>query len=232
MKLNILGRDKSEVEILKRKLKKFKEGLEIDEKDPEIIITFGGDGSFLVAERKFPGIPKLILKHNSVCKKCVEGDLEEVLEKLAKGEYRIEKCKKVEAIIIKQEGPVIKKIASNDIIVSNRLPYRALRFKVEIDDKLDNEFIGDGIVVATGFGSTGYFQSITQKEFSENLGVAFNNVTEKQGEIFLEKEVVKLEVLRNDAYVSADNDPVMVILKEGDKIEIKQSEREFSLVKV
>jgi len=231
MKIKIMGRDKEDIDLLTKRSKKVK-NIKIDEKNPEIIITFGGDGSFLVAERKYPGIPKLILRHKSVCKKCHDGKFEDLLEKLFKGEYEIKKYPKIEAKIKKGEN-IIKKIGANDIVVSNRLPYRALRFKLKINNKeIEKEFIGDGVVASTGFGSTGYFHSITRKNFNTGFGLAFNNLTEKTPPVFFNNSTIKLDIFRNDAYVSSDNDDNMVIIKEGDSVEIKKSNKEFKIINI
>ena len=232
MKLAIVGRQKEDIELCKNYISKHKDSFQIDEKKPDIVVSFGGDGSFLFSERKYPGIPKLIIRHNSVCKKCCELPIDLILEKLHKKEFEIEESNKIEALVHKN-GKIIKKIASNDIVISNKLPYRALRFEVDVNGKKINDFfIGDGIVVATSFGSSGYFHSITKKSFEKGFGVAFNNVTESKEPLHFDNSVITLKVLRNNAYVSADNDPRMVIIQEGDEVRIKKSDEVFKIIKM
>ena len=228
MRVKIIARNKEAEESLIKRAKE-RGFCEIVEDKPEIIITFGGDGTFLFAERKYPGIPKLILRHKSICNKCHHGALEEILKSLDEHKYEILEYQKLEAVV-KKKLNIIKRVAANDIVISNRLPYRALRFKIKTEN-FEKVFIGDGIITATAFGSTGYFHSITRKDFKEKFGIAFNNTLEKQEPIFFNNEKIVLEVLRNDAYVSFDNDDRMIIIREGDSVEIKKSEKKFRIVK-
>ena len=47
-----------------------KEGFEYEEKLPDIVISYGGDGTFLRAERKYPGVIKALFRYSNICKKC------------------------------------------------------------------------------------------------------------------------------------------------------------------
>ena len=44
------------------------EGFEVVEKNPDFIVCYGGDGTVLFSERKFPGVPKLIIKTSRACR--------------------------------------------------------------------------------------------------------------------------------------------------------------------
>ena len=91
--------------------------------------------------------------------------------------------------------------------------------------KVDKELIGDGIVVSTVFGSSGYFYSITRKTFNRGVGVAFNNITVKRKPLILADPVIKLKVTRHEAVVSADNDMKTVTIDEGDSVVVKKSDK-------
>ena len=43
-------------------------GFELVKKNPDFIICYGGDGTVLFSERKFPGVPKLIIKSSRACR--------------------------------------------------------------------------------------------------------------------------------------------------------------------
>ncbi|ELY35524.1 hypothetical protein C496_23146 [Natronorubrum tibetense GA33] len=70
--------------------------------------------------------------------------------------------------------------APNEISLHHYSPILAATFAVRIDDQgTAYEFerlVGDGVLVATPFGSTGYYRSIIGGTFSSGLSVAFNNV--------------------------------------------------------
>jgi NAD+ kinase len=231
MRITVVGKEKENVEALKRRISHLRNFCQLDEKDPEVVVSLGGDGSLLVAERMFPGVPKLMLRDGSICKKCHEGEIEDFIEQLSDRSYSVEKYSKIEAEIIKKDGKR-SLLATNDIVVSNQFPNQALRFSVEIPGKLKKEFIGDGIVVASSFGSTGYFHSITRDSFEEGIGVVFNNTTEKQETIFLDNEDVNVKILRNPAYVTSDNNEDLPIIDVGDRVRIFKSEKFFQVIKI
>lgn len=232
LKISVVGRKKEDIDLFKSCALKVSDKFLFVKKNPEIVVSFGGDGSLLYAERKYPSVPKLILRHKSICKMCHHGPLDILLMKIIRREYKISSENKL-AVIIKKKGKKdVVKFAANDVVVSNRLPYRALRFSVNINNEIKKELIGDGVLVSTRFGSGGYFNSITRKEFKEGFGVAFNNLIEKVEPIFLKDPLVNVRIMRNDAYVSCDNDPQLLIIGEGDLVLIKKSEELLNLVVV
>src|SRR3989344_876896 len=90
---------------------------------PDVVLTVGGDGSFLSAERFFPGIPKLLVREDSICKKCTCDSLSEALERLMKNHFNLQNFSKL-AVTVKG----IKKEAANDVIIRNIHPTHAIRF--------------------------------------------------------------------------------------------------------
>lgn len=206
--------------IVEKQLAKF--GIKIDRKNPEVVISFGGDGTILYAERLYPSVPKFLIKHNSACNKCSRHNYSRALQKLKNKNYRIVEKIKVEGIV---NGSSKKKLVGlNEICVHNKMP-RAIRLQVSANGRIvAKEVRGDGIVVATPFGSTGYFHSIAYKKFDRGLGIAFNNPSVKTKSIIVnENAVVKVKVLRDAGFMCADNNKKLVALKEDDIITIKKS---------
>ncbi len=60
MKIAIVTKFNKEPTELKRFLTKF--NFTYVTEDPDLVISEGGDGTLLIAERNFPGVPKLLLK--------------------------------------------------------------------------------------------------------------------------------------------------------------------------
>jgi NAD+ kinase len=203
-----------------------KSGFTYDEKKPDLVISYGGDGTFLWAERKYPGVPKALFRYSNVCKKCHNLPINHALELLKKKKYKIVSQDKLEARI---NNTTL--IGTNDIVIRNAMPTHAIRFTLKIDGKQTNgEFIGDGIVVSTSFGSTGYFHSITRKKFKKGIGIAFNNTTSEHAPIQLQKGIIELTVTRGEAFAVADNEPRMIILTPGKKIKIKTSRKKARII--
>jgi hypothetical protein len=95
-----------------------------------------------------------------------------------------------------------------------------------------SEVIGDGIVVSTVLGSTGYFHSITRQDFKDGVGVAFNNVTEKKDFLLAKNPVIKFKLLRNKAYLTSDNNSKKIILKENVEVIIRQGGDSFKIIHI
>ncbi len=225
MKIAVFGKTPESKHDLLKAVKKA--GFVYNEKNPDIVISYGGDGTFLWAERKYPGVTKALFRYSKICKKCHNLPIDHALALIRKKKYRVIAHTKLEANI----GKTLM-LAANDIVVRNALPTHAVRFTLQINGRqLDGEFIGDGIVVATPFGSTAYFHSITQKTFAKGIGIAFNNTTTAHKPLFLpEKTRITLTITRGEAFAVADNEPRMIILKPGKKVTIRTSKKKARII--
>jgi len=198
-----------------------------ESKSPEFIICIGGDGTFLRAEQKYPSVPKLLIKDSDVCHKCDNLEYDSTFMSIAKGHYTLQKHMKLEATLERE-----KMLAANEINVRNRLPIHAIRFSVTIGKDI-YPLIGDGVVVSTPFGSTGYYYSIAKKKFARGIGIAFNNVTERVvHRVVNDKELVKIRLLRHDADLTVDNDPKILTLREGQELVVRASKECAKIVVV
>lgn len=207
----IVGQNTKNIESLAKDLR-----LEIVKSDPDVIISFGGDGTLLSAERNYPNILKLPVRNSDFCKKCLNHTDKLILKKLLAGKLKFKEYKKLETTILYK-----KFYALNDFVVRNSDPTHTIRFKTSISDQL---LIGDGIVVSTPFGSTGYFQSITHRSFNKGFGVVFNNTTRKVDPLYLsDKDSITFELIRGKATLSYDNSPDVFTVDEGSKLEFKIS---------
>lgn len=196
-------------------------GLELVHDKPDVIVSYGGDGTLLAAERKFPAISKLPIRDSKVCKKCPIHTTEHLLQKLSNGDIKLEEYPKLEA---KTHDAHL--LAVNDLVVRNSIPIHALRFRVYLNTKLvvPEVIIGDGVVFTTFFGSTGYFQSITRKSVDEGFAMAFSNTTFAIEPVrFNTDDHIKIEIIRGPGTLSADNNPKFSNLKEKDEILVQAS---------
>jgi NAD+ kinase len=195
-------------------------GLERDDANPDAVIANGGDGSLLGAERAYPGIPKLGLRDSKTCTKCPEHRNEILLQKLALGEL-------VETPIIKLEACIrdTKILGINDIILHSESITSSVRYRVDINGRNHSGvIIGDGLVVATPFGSSAYYRSITHSIFQVGIGLAFNNSTEQVDHLVLQEDCeIDVTILRGPALVAADNNPDWVRMEGGDAFSVRKA---------
>jgi NAD kinase len=223
---NIVGNNKKSIVSLKKLLKRL--GFVFNKKKPDMIISLGGDGTFLFCERKFPGVPKLLIKDSQVCSKCQDLKFDEIFMKILLNNYIIINHIKLIATFNKK-----KYIATNDFIIRNKTPTHAIRFQVTIDHKESSTIIGDGVVFSTPFGSTGYHHSITRKKFDKGIGIAYNNTTKEiKHKILHENSIIKMKILRHNAHFGVDNDPKIMTIKEGQTIKIQLSKKVAKVIRV
>lgn len=193
--------------------------IQIVDKDPDLVISYGGDGSLLGAEQKYPGVPKCPLRDFRQNPKCPAHAEMSVLEKLFRGELRRTTLTKLVAEL--EDGTMLKGI--NDIVIARRLISSAIRYRIWLDGELfKGQVVADSLVVATPFGSTGYFQSITRGTIQSGLGMAFSNAMDLYGFTVVPAETrIAIELLRGPAEMVADNDPNVCQLETGAKILIR-----------
>ncbi len=225
MRLLIYG-DKNREEI--KKLAE-KAGFEIVDEDPEIVASCGGDGTLMKAEKEYPNVPKFILHKSKTAKKGHDIPPEEILEKISRGRYKVEEETKIEG-----NSKGVKIIGLNEVIVHNVDPRKAIRYEIYINGRqVGEEIIGDGVVISTPYGSTGYYRSITDSFFEVGIGVAFNNSTEQSDHIVLkENSEIRVKIIRGLAVAYADNSDEEIKLDDGDEIIIKKSEETAKILKI
>jgi NAD+ kinase len=122
----------------------------------DFLITIGGDGTIFRACISVPKPEPPILAINMG----VRGFLTEVepknaceaVEKILKGEYKIEKCAKLSV----KAGEEVMPDALNDVVISGGEPSRILYTQICKDGKPILKCQADGLIVATQTGSTGY----------------------------------------------------------------------------
>jgi NAD+ kinase len=207
------------------------EGFSVAEADPDFIVCYGGDGTVLFSERKFPEVPKLIIKTSRACRKYdyTLGELKNLLSKIREGKYCLHKKIKLET-----EAKGKKLVGLNEIQIHPKLPIYAIRFSLSVDSKEYKELIGDGVIIATPFGSTAYYKATGGKRFTKGLGISFNNLHNMNAESFVvpEDSIVELTISRGPAWLLADNNETLIELRPKDSIMIKKSESTANFIYV
>jgi NAD+ kinase len=153
--------------ILDAELLKF---LKLDESEPngkletialdcDIILAFGGDGTFLSAARAIGASNVPILGINlgrmGFLADVTVDEIYESMEDILREQYTILERMVIEAVIHQKEMSRTF-YALNDIVIDRGGFSRVFRVDVFIDQALLNTYLGDGIIVATPTGSTAY----------------------------------------------------------------------------
>jgi len=139
-------------------------GLSLTQKDPEIAIVVGGDGTFgyfgriLSIPILFVGVQDSnILGSKARLAEISYDNLEKSLRQIEHGRYSVKKRKMLSINLRDNTYEVL-----TDAYLERGLFSGCIRYKVTIkDDRSETELchyaIGNGIVISTSFGSSGYF---------------------------------------------------------------------------
>lgn len=195
--------------------------IDVVQDEPDVVISYGGDGALLGAERDFPGVPKCPIRDRRSNPKCECHAEERVLEQLLAG--GLAECRLMKLVATHQGGARV--VGINDVQISKEVISSAVRYRLWLDDeRYGSQMVGDGLVIATPFGSTGYYRSITHSLFRVGIGLAFNNSTETLDHLVIDSSsVIGVEILRGPAVLLADNDPARLTLQQGDRVTVKRT---------
>jgi len=253
MKIGLISNNEPDYQRIAKKiikiLKKHKMDFEIYNKirkaKCDILIVVGGDGTIFKATKEYPNAMLLPIKRLKP-----RSSISKILEKIKKGEHNVEKFMRLEVIF---KG--LKRWGINDIVVF-RDDENANRFRIYSDGKdiYGDEIIGDGVVVATPYGSTGYnwaaggpvlkenekkfvVTPICSSYFNKKL-IAKNRFVKKKIErskiIPDNKEIVIkfFRNLKNKIIPDGRNEErVYANIKTGDKLLIRKSNRYSKFIK-
>ncbi|MCR5684661.1 MAG: NAD(+)/NADH kinase [Lachnospiraceae bacterium] len=124
-------------------------------------LALGGDGTIIntVRRLKTRDIPVLgiNLGHLGFMSSIERSEINQAIDKLINGDYYIEERMMITARHIRQ-GTVTENewLALNDVVI-NRMGFsRIVCVRAYVNDALVNTYLGDGIIIATPTGSTGY----------------------------------------------------------------------------
>lgn len=134
-----------------------KEGEPLDQLDADIVVTVGGDGTILMA-LEFVDKPILAVNAGGV------GFLSEVepkyvgsaIDRILKNDYRVEERDRLTVWLDKTRLPD----AANEVTVQTAKIAKLIKFQVAVDGYVMDTLRGDGVIVATATGSTGYSLSV------------------------------------------------------------------------
>lgn len=98
-------------------------------------------------------------------------------------------------------------IALNEIQVRSKSPVKALRFSVQANRISLKSLVGDGVIIATPFGSSAYYSASGGKHFSKGVGISFNNLFRQKiaASIFPEGSIIKIKIEKGPAIITQDN---------------------------
>lgn len=127
----------------------------------DLIISIGGDGSFLgvMHQLNYPEIPVLSINtgHLGFFSEINPDEIDLLLNSLSTESYYLEEMAPLKADISTEEGAFCI-WAINEVVIRSST-VKAIHLKIQVNDQLIQRFSGDGVIVSTSAGSTAYSYS-------------------------------------------------------------------------
>jgi hypothetical protein len=209
--------------------------------DSDLIITIGGDGTFVKAANLIED--SFILGINANPDKS-EGaatslDLKDI-EKLAnlnEGKFQIQEWQRASTIL---NGKLLEAKAINEVYIGAASQFHSSRYKIKFKDK-EEEQRSSGIIVSTGVGSRAWFLSAGGKPFSfDEKKLKFIIREPYQGKRVFTPKILGGEILENEKLIvesTRDFGGIIAIndsihdFNTGDIVEVKLCEKPLKVIK-
>ena len=132
---------------------------EIDEKDYDLAIAIGGDGAFLRMVKQaafnsqvyYIGINCGTLGFLQEIK---PGEMEQFINRINSDDFKLEETSIQETVVNRGEE-TSHFYSLNEIVIRDK-ELNTAHLKIEVNDRLLEDFVGDGLLVSTSVGSTAY----------------------------------------------------------------------------
>ena len=126
----------------------------------DIIVVFGGDGSFIWVSRMAQGYDVSILGCNlgglGFLTEFTVDEFFPMMERVVAGDYEIERRDMISCSVIRKDGDREEFTVLNDIVINNGPISKVVDLSIYIEERYVTTFKADGIIFATPTGSTAY----------------------------------------------------------------------------
>lgn len=219
----------------------------IDARSPgsaDLVVCIGGDGTTLRAVHLLEGAPVPIVAVNvgllgyltEVEPPSLESALERWFAGSRDGAWTLDERMMLEVTVRSSTNGRSDRLALNEAVIEKREPGHTVRLSVDIDGAPFTSYAADGLILATPTGSTAYSLSARGPVLSPRLKAVL--LTPVSPHMLFDRslaldpsESVGVEVLgHRPVMVSIDGQP-MCTLTEGDRLEVRASERVATFVR-
>jgi len=129
-------------------------------RDTDLLLTLGGDGTFLAGARLAAprGIPILGVNHGRLgfLTEIEASDMNHGLRRYLDGKYRIEERTMLHVRLLRGRRMLMQSIGLNEVVVDHAGEARILRLEIDVAGQAVGLIDADGAIVATASGSTAY----------------------------------------------------------------------------
>lgn len=207
----------------------------------DIILVFGGDGTFL-------SVARLVCKYNipilgvnlgglGFLTEIVLDELYPMMEYILSGKYEVEEREMLCAVIHRKAERVGDYVVLNDVVINKGAVARIIDLAIYINGSHVTTFKADGIILSTPTGSTAYSLSAGGPIVYPTLPLTIitpicpHTLTDRPL-VVSNETTVRIKVLTDtlDIYLTLDGQ-VGVNLRMGDVIEVRKADTSVKLIK-
>jgi len=234
-----------EVYVEKELGKKIRHPNSIDRTDiPElvdVILVFGGDGTFLGVAREACKYGTPILGINlgglGFLTEVTVDELYPMMERIIDGDYEVEDRQMLITSIRRGKKNIGTYEVLNDVVINKGALARIIDLAIYIEDSHVTTYKADGIILATPTGSTAYSLSAGGPIVHPGIPVTIitpicpHTLTNRPLVVSSEMKVeIKVTTQEPDTYLTLDGQ-IGLRLKTGDLIEVKRTDTSVKLIK-
>ena len=212
-------------------------------KNSDLILAFGGDGTFLMASHGvLDKVPMLGINSDPSSKEgffmnANKNDFEKKLKRVINNDFKTKKLHRLEAYIGKKRIP---DLALNEYYVASEKPYHTARYYLTVRGKRERQK-SSGVLVSTAAGSYAWVKSAGGKEiplYSDDFEYIirepycgktaakcrlFNDILKKDEKIVIEFEL-------GNGIIIADSTATEHKFKSGEKVTVKLSKKPLHII--
>lgn len=214
--------------------------------DTECAIVLGGDGTIIQASKDLidTSIPILGVNLGTLgfLTEVEVSSMEESINKLMNDCYDIEERMMIEGEVIRDGKCIFKDYALNDIVIGRNGFSRIISSRICVNGELVSDYHGDGVIISTPTGSTGYNLSaggpivkadsklmVITSICSHSLN-SRSIVVDKDDKITI--EVLESKKTQKDEAIATFDGRTGEKLKTADILEVKKADKVTRLIKI
>jgi len=126
----------------------------------DLIVSLGGDGTFLETIRRMNGCPAPVagvnIGHLGFLTACQDEEVESLAESVTQGRHQVIERSMLCVRMIEEGGAEHECFAINEVVLMRGETGRMASLEARVDGELLNAYRSDGLIVATPTGSTAY----------------------------------------------------------------------------
>jgi len=209
-------------------------------KHVELVIVFGGDGTFLSVSKQVNEFDIPILGINSgglgFLTEFTVNELYPIMEKIVKEDYEIEERGMLSASVYKKDKKFGSYTVLNDLVINNGKVSRIIDLAIYAEGNHITTFKADGIIFSTPTGSTAYSLSAGGPIAHPTLPVTLitpicpHILTNRPLVVSNEMEITVKVLTEGSSYLTLDGQETVKVGL-NDEIKLKRSESTVKLIK-